>query len=287
MNRAKEGKAINTYIENMFSPIINSHRLPQSVIIEGESEEKREECAKYLCAYAVCKSEKKPCLSCNACKKAFDDIHPDIIIPKPEGKTKIIPVKLLRDKYLPQAYLKPTEADIKIVIFNNADSILKDDTENTLLKIIEEPHSNLLFIFTCEKAHLLLQTIRSRSQIYKIPNENETSDISDTARNIAHGIVALYEDRLLVELSTLSQRDKFKSVMYDVSEILMKALSVSCGQKCDDETANELATKLTKLKLLALIDATKDAVEKCERNINLKLLSTYVCTQYRRISWQR
>ncbi len=271
----------------MFLPIIKSQRLPQSIIIEGGDEEKREECAKYLCAFAVCKSENKPCLSCNACKKAFDDIHPDIIIPKPEGKTKIIPVKLLRDNYLPQAYLKPTEANTKVFVFIDADKILKDDTENTLLKIIEEPHSNLLFIFTCEKAHLLLQTIRSRSQVYKIPNENENSEISDTAKNIARGIVALYEDRLLLELSALSQRDKFKSVMFDVSEILMKALSVSCGQKCDDELANELATKLTKLKLLALIDATKDAVEKCERNINLKLLCTYVCTQYRRISWQR
>lgn len=276
------------YFNDLFLSLINANRMPQAVIIEGGTKELRAECATYLSAYAVCKSETRPCFSCNACKKSIDNIHPDIITPIPEGKTKIIPAKLLREKYLPHAYTVSNEANTKVFIFNDADETLTDITENTLLKIIEEPPLSILFIFTCEKANSLLQTIRSRSQIFKLKNDSESEkEISEISKSIAKSIVSSHEINLLKDLATLTQKDNFKEAMLDLSEILRRALNISCGVKCDDDTASELASKLTKVKILALIDATKTAIEKSQRNINMTLLCTQLCTQYRRISWQR
>ena len=117
--------------------LVHSRRIPHTVIIEGDSKEERDNAALLLAAAAVCTSDDKPCLSCNQCKKALEGQHPDMIVPQPSKKLKsgIISLQELRDNYLSQASIKPNEANTKIYLFTDADRLLREDSQNTLLKI--------------------------------------------------------------------------------------------------------------------------------------------------------
>ncbi len=146
------------------------------------------------------------CGECSACKKAAALIHPDIHYTYPvfTQKTGDKPkstdfIKQWRQFMLQQPYgsnydwlqfigaenkqgniyaeetadilhkmsLKSFEAEYKILIIWMPELLGKES--NKLLKLIEEPPPNSLFILVAENEDLLLPTILSRTQLIKIP----------------------------------------------------------------------------------------------------------------------
>ena len=276
--------------ENAVLRLIRSGRLPHTIILEGDSKQERDSAALLLAAGAVCTSDDKPCLRCTQCRKVLDGSHPDVIVPMPSktSKTGIISIKDLREKYLSQASIKPNEAPLKIYLFYDADRLLREDSQNTLLKIVEEPPQDLLFLFTVEKAKLLLPTVRSRAHLIALLRSFTPSDDSvEAAQSIVGGIVSLYEYDLLKSLSALNDKAAVESALAVVSEKLRLALLFLSGISTDDPSAKQLARKLDRSRVLALIAVTHDAIQKLKLNINLQLLQTWLCTQYRRITWQK
>lgn len=280
---------IDENIKNMFQSLLLFNRMPQSVIIENGDENTRKQAASFLSVWAVCNSEReRPCMTCSNCHKAINDIHSDIFIPEPEGKTKTISMKNLRDNILPNLSIIPNEADTKVFIFYDADKTLREDTQNTLLKSIEEPVQNILFIFTCESANSLLQTIRSRSQIFTLPSSDTVSEETDKlAREIIDGITKTNESNLLISTYKLKSKEEIKEVIPVVSMYLSKALKMSSGIQYDDELIKTSSKKLSKTKLIALIESCDDILIKANTNVNLNLLNTYICSSFRRKAWQK
>ena len=276
--------------EEMIRTLVRSGRRPHTVIIEGDSKEERNGAALMLAASAVCTSPDKPCLSCNPCRKVLEGQHPDLSIPAPSKRLKsgIISLSELRDEYLSQVSIKPNEADTKIYLFYDADRLLREDSQNTLLKIIEEPPQDILFIFTVEKAKALLSTVRSRAHILTLSRTEAVDEESDTiAEQIADGIVKLYEYDLLMTLSSLSKKEQIEAVLAAFTEKLRLALNFQSGVMTDDPCAKKLARKLNREKLIAVIEVTLSTIAKLKTNVNLQLLMTWLCTQYRRITWQK
>ncbi len=64
--------------------------------------------------------------------------------------------------------LKPYEAEYKIFIFWMAEK-MHETASNKLLKTFEEPPQKTLIVLTAEKYELLLPTVRSRTQLIKVP----------------------------------------------------------------------------------------------------------------------
>ena len=276
--------------EEMIRTLVRSGRRPHTVIIEGDSKEERDGAALMLAASAVCTSPDKPCLSCNPCRKVLEGQHPDLIIPEPSKRLKsgIISLSELRDEYLSQVSIKPNEADTKIYLFYDADRLLREDSQNTLLKIIEEPPQDILFIFTVEKAKALLSTVRSRAHILTLSRTEAVDEESDTiAEQIADGIVKLYEYDLLMTLSSLTKKEQIEAVLAAFTEKLRLALNFQSGVMTDDPCAKKLARKLNREKLIAVIEVTLSTIAKLKTNVNLQLLMTWLCTHYRRITWQK
>ncbi len=152
------------------------------------------------------KSLLEPCGVCSACKKAADMVHPDIhysypIFPrkpgdkpkctdfikewrqfvqehpygnsydwlqfaKAENKQGNINVTECED-ILHKLSLKSFESPYKILVMWMPEALGKEG--NKLLKLIEEPPPNTLFIFVAENDALILQTILSRTQLIKLP----------------------------------------------------------------------------------------------------------------------
>ncbi|WP_462222007.1 DNA polymerase III subunit [Ferruginibacter sp.] len=146
------------------------------------------------------------CGECPACKKANELIHPDIhfsypVITKKPGEKPISAdfIKEWREFIVQNPYgnvydwlqfigaenkqgnitatecndinrtmsLKSFESEYKILIMWMPEFLGKEG--NKLLKLIEEPPPNTLFIFVAENEDLILPTILSRTQLVKIP----------------------------------------------------------------------------------------------------------------------
>lgn len=269
--------------------VISGGRIPHTVIIECDDKDERDNAALYLACAAVCREHESPCLCCDQCRKAMDRAHPDIIIPLPSKKLKsnIISLKDLRDEYLSQASIKPNESDTKVYIFFDADTLLREDSQNTLLKLIEEPPQSMLFVFAVSSAESMLMTVRSRARIITLERQDTVDESdNDIARSIAEGLISLHEYDLMLAMNDIT-KDNIMGVLARVGESLRLALNMLSGVPTQDSTAIALSRTLDRRRLIALIETTADAVDKSYTNIGTDLLVTWLCAQYRRISWQK
>src|SRR4051812_38904572 len=153
------------------------------------------------------------CGECSACNKARQMVHPDIhfsypVIPKKSGdkpkSTDFISEWrefLLQNPYgnvydwlqfigadnkqgnitaeecndiIRQLSLKSFESEYKILLMWMPEYLGKEG--NKLLKLIEEPPANTLFILVAESEGQILQTILSRTQLVKVP-QLENADV--------------------------------------------------------------------------------------------------------------
>ncbi len=277
----------NFKVENLFADLAVTNRIPHAVLIEGGSEQLRQEAVRYLASYAVCSCDKRPCGICKNCVKAKNLAHSDIYIPKLSGKTNIISIDAIRD-LIKDASIIPNEADTKVFILEEVDKRMSDVVQNAFLKILEEPPLKSLFILTADNAKSMLSTILSRVQVFSIKKEQTRNEETIAlAKEIINGIVSISELKLLYATAKLKDRNTFKDVLTEVMEYLRLSLNKSVGIDTDDEHACAIAKKLTKSRIIGLIELTSKAIAKADRNVNMTLLSTWLCGEYRRISWQR
>lgn len=94
--------------------------------------------------------------------------HPDVRIfrPRDEGNRNL-QIELVRSEILPFTQFAPFEAEAAFVIFPEADVSFPEshpEAANALLKTLEEPRPNVIFLLLAERPNRLLRTIRSRCQ---------------------------------------------------------------------------------------------------------------------------
>lgn len=264
-------------------------RIPHAIIIEGSDKDKTLDAAKFLSMYAVCTSAQKPCAVCNQCHKAQNAAHADIYYAQPEGKSGSYSIKQLR-KIIDDAYIKPNEADAKVYILADAENRLSAVQQNALLKLIEEPPKNVVFIFTCENSRNFLITIRSRCTIIRLRSEHSfDEEVFGFARQIISGMLSTREYDLLKSLTVLSKKNQAEDILSVVTLILRDGLMLLAGgkPKTDAELGRQLSLRFNKRKIMELIEVTESAKTKITQYINNSLLTTWLCSEYRRISWQR
>lgn len=137
---------------------VKSGTLPKTILIEGKDEASRKQAARAVAAALVCEKDNVPCLECDQCTKALAGRHPDITIISPkEEKVSVDDIRKVRL----DANISPFEAECKIIIFEKAEE-LNVQSQNALLKILEEPPQRVYFILTAPSSKLMLQTVDSR-----------------------------------------------------------------------------------------------------------------------------
>ena len=270
--------------------ITESGRLPHAFIIEGGGNEAAE-LAKYLSAFAVCSEQDKPCGHCKNCVNAFAKTHADItyVYPDSTSKSKTLSIDRIRE-LIKDAYILPNDSDSKVYIFENADSVFSEITQNAFLKLLEEPPKGVYFILLCQSAKGLLPTIISRCSMINLGGESEIGeDAQKAAEEIINGIISLSEYDLLLALRSLADKSLADDILRAVKLILFDAVTVLSGAKASykPELAKKLSSRFTRKKLLDMIELTDSSKYKLKQNININLLTTQLCGEYRRISWQR
>ena len=138
--------------------LITSGRMPHAILLAGESGTGKSALAKRIAQAAVCKSNHKPCGVCAGCKKALSGSHPDVRV---FNDTEAFKKKEVIPDFKKELYLIPNEAETKVYIIENAWSVSLE-VSNALLKALEDPPQQTLFILTSPSRAKLLPTIRSR-----------------------------------------------------------------------------------------------------------------------------
>ncbi len=103
-----------------------------------------------------------PCSECRPCRRIASGKHADVItVRREEGKTEIS-IDQVRD-IQHRASLKPTEGQWMVFIVDGAED-MSSEAANCLLKTLEEPAPQTLFLLITSREVRLLPTVRSRCQ---------------------------------------------------------------------------------------------------------------------------
>lgn len=121
---------------------------------------------------------------CLSCRRVGRVIHPDVHLIEVAGDRKMISVDQIREVVTGTA-MRPYEGRTKVFIIDPA-SALSESGSNSLLKTLEEPARDTVFILLTRSPDLMIATIRSRSQAIYVGGE-ETRD-EDLAAFIRDGL---------------------------------------------------------------------------------------------------
>lgn len=166
----------NLKINSAVTNFLREKRIPHAILLEGELGTGKHTLAKYLATAAVCSENEPPCGKCRNCSNAGSNNHPDIDVTAPEDGKKNIAVAQIR-RLKSEAYVKPHSATRRVFIIDSADT-MNDQSQNALLKVLEEPPSGVIFILIAESKAALLETIISRCVVLTLNAPDSESAFS-------------------------------------------------------------------------------------------------------------
>ncbi len=173
-------------IKKYFSHLIEQDNLSPSYLFYGPEGVGKSTLALEIAKAYNCEStEIRPCGECPTCRKFSKLIHPDLVVLYPsrpenlralaidQGKlkpdkfdpTKNITIDQVRELQL-ELTKAPFMAKKRFVLFLYADN-LTVEAQNALLKTLEEPPDNTIFILISSNIGKILPTIRSRCRLVK------------------------------------------------------------------------------------------------------------------------
>ena len=189
-------------VKESLTRLVDAERIPHAMLFLGPGGCGKLALAIALAQYILCenKQDRESCGTCRSCSKVSKLIHPDVHFTYPIIGTKVTSPQFLaqwRTALLDNAYLdvnywlqfigaenkqgninkdeclriikqmslKSFETKYKILILWLPEYLQKEG--NRLLKLIEEPPENTIFILVAEEQERILNTILSRCQIVK------------------------------------------------------------------------------------------------------------------------
>ena len=179
-----------------------------------------------------CEGEKRPCDSCKSCHAFNHRNHPDVIYFQPLKNGKTYTIEDGREQLLETVDLKPFQYEKKIYIIEKADT-LNIQSQNALLKTLEEPPAHAVFLLLAERAEAFLPTILSRVVVMKIrPLSAET--IADYLMQAGHlaeesHILSAYAQGRIGQALELVEDEGFREMRQDILGKLEVLPSMSEG----------------------------------------------------------
>ena len=182
--------------------MVSSHKVPHALLFVGKEGCGHLPAALAFVQHLFCKdkTDQGPCLNCSSCQRISKLIHPDLHLVFPIAKSKEVKssdnlAKEFREFFLENPYMSlndwfgsiSAENKQPIIPVEEANDILKKlsytsyegsykvvliwqpekmnaEAANKLLKILEEPPDQTIFILVCSHPEQLLATILSRVQ---------------------------------------------------------------------------------------------------------------------------
>ena len=120
-----------------------------------------------LCTMAaLCRGEgKRPCGVCGPCRRVLAGTHPDVHTVEPEKGKQLIGVDVLRG-VIEEVSVRAFEDGVKALIFPEAERMTAQ-SQNCLLKTLEEPPEDTVFFLITDQPGAMLPTIVSRCRVIR------------------------------------------------------------------------------------------------------------------------
>lgn len=211
------------------------------------------------------------CNICANCTSITDGTHPDVIEIDAASNRGIDDIRDLINK----VKYAPIKGKYKVYIIDEV-HMMTSEAFNALLKTLEEPPSNVVFILATTEPYKLMPTILSRVQRYDFSKVND-NHLQANLERICKNEKVDYEDealKLIVSLSDGGVRDSLS--------LLDQAIAYS-GNNLDTKTVQELfglstveekVTILSQINSGDIIGCTSKLNQLVEHGIDIKRLTS-------------
>lgn len=205
-------KKIAPWLESVWGGM-DLNAFPNAILVHGQSGIGKFEFSIELAKALLCEasSTAKPCNQCESCRWFNSGNHPDFIALVPETHRKLLPHGDFESDTDSPKKSKASQADAdgeatekkekKSISIEDARSaieglsigshrggnrvilvypleMLRSDSANTLLKSLEEPPKNTIFILLADRLDRVLPTIRSRCRLLSAPRPDRVAGLN-------------------------------------------------------------------------------------------------------------
>ena len=154
--------------------------------------------------------------NCDSCIKFDANSNPDFSIIVPDGKSiKIEQIRDLQARILE----KPISSNKKVYIIDDADT-MTEESQNCLLKTLEEPPEYAMIILITSNENRMLQTIKSRCVIIRF-EDLTNEEISQILHTNDQDIIRLCEGSV-AKAETISEKREMFAQLKIIADYLSK-----------------------------------------------------------------
>lgn len=160
-----------------------ARRLPHALLIVGPDGVGCLELARAMAQYLLCLTpqNKQVCGTCKACLLLRADAHPDLYTVYPEDGSAAIKIGQIRDINEVTAQTAQ-QGGRKVVVIHPAET-MNANAANALLKNLEEPNGECVFLLVSEQPAFLMATVRSRCARIEVGLPTQEEALSWLQRN--------------------------------------------------------------------------------------------------------
>lgn len=198
-------------LETVFIRAIEKGQLSHAYIFEGDMGSEKEQLAQFIVQRLNCENIQptgQPCFQCTMCQKIAHGNFSNFIHIYPDGQSiKVEQIRQLQQE-LAHTGLEGTK---KVCVLHQAE-LMTSGASNSLLKLLEEPDSDVLFILMTEQANLLLATIRSRCQLVRFPvatKEQFFKQLEEQGIRLQQAGILFYMTKQVHQAIELAKDDEF------------------------------------------------------------------------------
>lgn len=162
-------------------------QVPHAMLFIGPEGIGKRLTARCFAAALLCQGDgERPCGRCPACRQLTQQSHPDYYEVLPAGSSiKIEQVRQLQQELAHSSYA----GGYRVCVLDAADTMTKE-AANSLLKTLEEPVGQTVFILLAPSRHALLDTIVSRCQVVPFQGLSE-AELSAALADEGHSAAAV------------------------------------------------------------------------------------------------
>ena len=201
---------------------IKSNRIGHAYLFSGPRGTGKTSVSKIFAKTINCENpiDGNPCLQCECCKKFANDLNLDIIEIDAASNNGVDNIRSLieESKYMPQ-YGK-----YKVYIVDEV-HMLSNSAFNALLKTLEEPTRNVVFILATTEEHKVPATIYSRCQHYQFKLINNDDIVNALKYILVKESIKWDSDDSLLHLAKLA-----KGGLRDAISLLDQCIIFSSGE---------------------------------------------------------
>ena len=269
------------YFVEEITRIVDKNKISQAYLIETRNCQNANSIVLSFAKYLYCPnhaSESNFCTSCNLCSLIDHNANGDFIQIYPDGsfikKKQIIDIK---EKFMTKSLNNQTS---RVYIIYEADKLNKESA-NALLKFLEEPEENIIAILVTENRYKVIDTIRSRCQIFSLLNQTMELEISDI--ETVNKIIDCIEQKgrqaiayLPIALENQYYNKEqwitiFTSMQYIYEQAIRKLKKASFPEEIDF-ILKKILEKNSEQKLLYKLEVIHSKLQNLEYNLNTNLM---------------